>query len=540
MAVFRPKVVAILLLILLGASAVKTGGDKWSTPVWKKGYSGGGGSWEGWRESGSGDWYTDPASSSTWGSDTADTRQWEDHNKKPRNRSKDRKPRSSSRASAPRDDLEGDADNPSTSSRASAPRGVLEVTAEWGAMAHETATGLGAVFSNEGKDGKYTCYECSKETLRQEVLIEASRPEADWQGGLFGRCYECCRGRGPATSTDMFEGNPKIGEERRIRYEFTKMARKMHAQRSDVKKRQLRRLRTATFEELLMEQRIASGKPIKECRKFILQFLTKAVRAVIGSVTAGSPKLLQSVRDVMRRYEAVKVVEAAGDNLGIITPGGEVIKENYQWLHRISNNTSRHFLCRNKYCRQNKVTKKWGSYFGLNTSWISTVAAGGWHFACPCCMSPFKFGAKSSFYIPAHFVMVLEETGQALLSAWPDGAEEDAIANLMEKFAEEELGDFRAMDTTVLQTTIMDFIRSSATPLQWEDIPLTDEVKSMVAEENAKRTKQKPWGYEGLEGGFRGAFFEWEEGSPIMSEEDTRTFLAAVKVQMDRVFASKM
>ena len=55
---------------------------------------------------------------------------------------------------------------------------------------------------DEGKDGKYTCAQCGKKLLRSHFLIEAAdgdgklRCEYDKEGRLYGRCYDCCRGRG--------------------------------------------------------------------------------------------------------------------------------------------------------------------------------------------------------------------------------------------------------------------------------------------------------------------------------------------------------
>ena len=63
----------------------------------------------------------------------------------------------------------------------------------------------------EGVDGKYTCAECLMKFLRSWFMIEAQdlegnlTPERDVEGYLYGRCYECCRGRGPRQTADIYE-----------------------------------------------------------------------------------------------------------------------------------------------------------------------------------------------------------------------------------------------------------------------------------------------------------------------------------------------
>ena len=62
----------------------------------------------------------------------------------------------------------------------------------------------------EGVGGKYTCAECGARPYRSRFLIEAKDPEGklcverDWEGRLYGRCYKCCRGRGPQCGWDIY------------------------------------------------------------------------------------------------------------------------------------------------------------------------------------------------------------------------------------------------------------------------------------------------------------------------------------------------
>ena len=86
------------------------------------------------------------------------------------------------------------------------------------------AEGRGGWTYTEGVGGQYTCAGCNARPLRSGFLIEATDLEGnlcverDWEGRLHGRCYTCCRGRGPyggvALSAKRLEldQNPKFGQ----------------------------------------------------------------------------------------------------------------------------------------------------------------------------------------------------------------------------------------------------------------------------------------------------------------------------------------
>ena len=62
----------------------------------------------------------------------------------------------------------------------------------------------------EGKNGLYTCAWCSNRPYRSMFLIEATDLEGflcverDVEGRLYGRCYDCCRGRGRHGGLDIY------------------------------------------------------------------------------------------------------------------------------------------------------------------------------------------------------------------------------------------------------------------------------------------------------------------------------------------------
>ena len=189
------------------------------------------------------------------------------------------------------------------------------------------------------------------------------------------------------------------------------MARERHSKRADVKSRDVARLRSGRFEALLEEEMQTKGTTKKEARKVVVSFLKAVVEDVEATVAAANPHLKQRYCRVMVMYEKVKVAEATSS--AIVTPGGELIKENYQYLHRIANNTMRFFLCRSIWCSE--MNGGQGNFYGLNTDWIHTEVTGGGQYACPACGSQFKAGSRTTAVIPAHFAMVMTASESVML-----------------------------------------------------------------------------------------------------------------------------
>ena len=92
-----------------------------------------------------------------------------------------------------------------------------------------------------------------------------------------------------------------------------------------------------------------------------------------------------------------------------------------QYLHKVMPYTNRFFICRQQGCTND------GSFFGLNTDWVSTADAGGWRFVCPVCASPYNMSLKKTGLIPANYIWHLEKTGQLMLAEWPESLEEKSI-----------------------------------------------------------------------------------------------------------------
>ena len=72
------------------------------------------------------------------------------------------------------------------------------------------AEGCGSWEYNEGVGGQYTCAGCGARPFRSAFLIEATDLEGnlcverDLEGRLYGRCYDCCRGRGRQGGLDIY------------------------------------------------------------------------------------------------------------------------------------------------------------------------------------------------------------------------------------------------------------------------------------------------------------------------------------------------
>ena len=95
----------------------------------------------------------------------------------------------------------------------------------------------------EGVHGQYTCAECGKKCYRSVFLIEQTdlegnlSPEKDWEGKLHGRCYECCRGRGPNHEPDMYADIKGDTSEEALQKVFKRECTRRHMTRSDAKKK---------------------------------------------------------------------------------------------------------------------------------------------------------------------------------------------------------------------------------------------------------------------------------------------------------------
>ena len=152
------------------------------------------------------------------------------------------RPRTSSAPARGRRNLQGSRAS-STSSGASEPESTVAGSgnpASSVSSGRVEAEGRGGQEYNEGVGGKYTCAGCGARPFRSAFLIEATDLEGklcverDWEGGLYGRCYECCRGRGPRGGLDIYA--PLVGSEEELQQIFKNECNKRHLMRINIKK----------------------------------------------------------------------------------------------------------------------------------------------------------------------------------------------------------------------------------------------------------------------------------------------------------------
>ena len=151
----------------------------------------------------------------------------------------------------------------------------------------------------------------------------------------------------------------------------------------------------------------------------------------VDCVHGDDPLLYEELCQIPLRYNPGKRIQAdEGDAQGIPCPHPEVVGVQVQNLHRVMPGINRFFICRQQECTPA------GSFFGLNTDWISTVDAGRCKFACPACGTPYNRNLSKLGLIPANHIWHIETTGEFMLAEWPETLEEKSINEAAVKMAE--------------------------------------------------------------------------------------------------------
>ena len=201
---------------------------------------------------------------------------------------------------------------------------------------------------------------------------------------------------------------------------------------------------------------------------------------------AWSPEMQQKALRIRARYEANKRArkDTDGEANALSEPGGEVLAGDYQWLHSFSKNSARYFVCRNLECRA----------FCLNTHWVSTAHAGGWHFACPLCGTWFKKGKSGEQVLPAHFIWVWKMGGQVkyLLAEWPASDEEDYFARMMEVAHAEVTEEMKALPQAELHKQLAAIVETTSQVAELSEHKFKEELRSWFDAENQKRSRTAP------------------------------------------------
>ena len=164
-------------------------------------------------------------------------------------------------------------------------------------------------------------------------------------------------------------------------------------------------------------------------------------------------------------------------------------------------------------------------FFGINSHWITTSPAG-WQWMCPCCGNRYAAKTSHSEVRNGCYVFYREDTGDLMLSEWPATAEEDTIQSIVEATEPSITEEIARLGDEELQRQLTQFAARHAVPSVFQTLQLTEGIKSWVASENAKRTKQHPWNYDHLLDGFQGTKMEYRDDLPIMTVRDTKIFIA--------------
>ena len=153
-------------------------------------------------------------------------------------------------------------------------RGRWKLKASWlevetlhpaSARAVVEAEGCGSWEYNEGVGGQYTCAGCGARPFRSAFLIEATDLEGnlcverDLEGRLYGRCYDCCRGRGRQGGLDIYAHlvpETSLLTEEMLAKIFKKECNRRHLKRSGVKNKRLCAAETTSTADSLPPPRL--------------------------------------------------------------------------------------------------------------------------------------------------------------------------------------------------------------------------------------------------------------------------------------------
>ena len=167
---------------------------------------------------------------------------------------------------------------------------------------------------------------------------------------------------------------------------FKNECNKRHNKRSDVKKNDHAQLKIKEWKELLAKiiEKMPDGTSMNQCKRLCFDWCKKTAEDAHEAMKESHPDLYKGLKEVAREFKEWKRIQAEeGDARGIPCPHPKRTGVEVQYLHQIFPKNNRFFICRNLSCSDE------GCFFGYNTDWISTCAAGGWKFACPHCGQPY-------------------------------------------------------------------------------------------------------------------------------------------------------
>jgi len=202
--------------------------------------------------------------------------------------------------------------------------------------------------------------------------------------------------------------------------------------------------------------------------------------------------------------------------------------EKLQFLHEVSTNVGRFFICRHRTC----------GYYSYNTNWVQTENLS--RYMCPMCGNPWR-GRDQPGYIKAQHIWVWAAGGDdpkkhvRLLAEWPHTAGENWITQVMELKAGLREEDRELSEQGIVQRLVA-IVGRCQNIWGFEDMELTPWLRQHVREQNMKKSKDKSWTYEHLEGGFLGTKLENPEEAEktVLRGPELEEFISLVGLYRDR------
>ena len=195
-----------------------------------------------------------------------------------------------------------------------------------------------------------------------------------------------------------------------------------------------------------------------------------------------------------------------------------------QNLHNVLPGTNRFFICRQQDCTPE------GSFFGLNTDWISNEAAGGWKFVCPACGTPYTKHFKPGL-IPANHIWHMQATNDFMLAEQPESLAEKSIYEAAVAMAERAADvHFTNLSQDELRARIGQVVADHGVKFPgFTTRQLSQTVISAVTSLNANPSAKKhPYAWDHLNDGYTGGFYRYTKETPIIKSEQLKDFLAMV------------
>ena len=273
-------------------------------------------------------------------------------------------------------------------------------------------------------------------------------------------------------------------------------------------------------------QRIRPELIKSKCSRQVFDFCKWASMPSMDLVKGVDPCLYEELRQIARRYKWWKRIEAdEGDTQGIPCPYPEVVGVQVRNLHRVTPGINRFFICRQQDCTPA------GSFFGLNTDWISTVDAG--EFACPACGTPYRRNLVKTGLIPANHLWHSEFTGEFMLAEGPESCAEKCINEFKVKMAEHAADvHFTDLSHEELQLKIGEVVAKHGVKFAWF-MQLSPAVISNVTTLNAHRGTSLPYSWDHIKDGYTGSFYKYTKGvTPVMKSDQVKDYLALVYCRM--------